>query len=302
MVVGAEVLRVGEDGLEELQGHNLLALVLDGVDAGHAYVLYDAQVGEVLLTEGHPEAGAADSGEVLHQAFQLLVVHQIRVAGTDIGIGEVLMDFEGTGGNPFAVLVVAAVLGNLADVDFGVEVGGESLAVVAGVAVDDVEGLHGREPVLGGVGGEDAGDTRVEAAAEDGGQAGLLEALAVGPLPRIFEVSLVLGLIVGGVEVVDAGAQAGVHDGEILIRQGDVDDEVGLVTLEECHDVVYVVGVDAVGADPGFVDDAGYGVAFALRARSYDDLGEHIVVLSAFVGDDGAYTATAYDNNFCHVF
>ena len=77
-----------------------------------------------------------------------------------------------------------------------VEVGGERLAVVSGIAVHDVERLHGREIVLGRVGGEHTAHTRVETAAEDGREAGFLEAFAVGPLPGVFEMSHVARFVV----------------------------------------------------------------------------------------------------------
>jgi len=46
------------------------------------------------------------------------------------------------GAPPGAVLPVPAALRDLADVDLGIEVGGERLAVAAGVRIDDVEQLQ----------------------------------------------------------------------------------------------------------------------------------------------------------------
>ena len=40
------------------------------------------------------------------------------------------MDFERTGSDPLAVLIVAAVLGDFANVDFGLKVGGKRFVVV----------------------------------------------------------------------------------------------------------------------------------------------------------------------------
>ena len=74
VVVFAEVLGVGERGFEELQGHDFCAVVVDFVDAGHADVLDYAQVGEVFLSECHPEASATDCGVVEHQRFEFFVV------------------------------------------------------------------------------------------------------------------------------------------------------------------------------------------------------------------------------------
>ncbi len=111
------------------------------------------------------------------------MIEEIAVALADVGIGEGLVYFERAGGHPFAVLIVAAVLSDLADVDFGVEIGGESLAVVTSVAVHDVEILHVGEIMLGCIGCEYTRYSRVKTAAEDGGEAGFLETLLVGPLP-----------------------------------------------------------------------------------------------------------------------
>ena len=194
------------------------------------------------------------------------MIHEVTFARPDFGIGERFVDFERTGLNPFAILVIAALLGDFADVDFGVEVGGESLAVIAGVAVDDVEVVHLLEVMLGGIGSVDAAHTWVEAAAQNGCQTSLLEAFAVGPLPAVLEVSLVAWLVVGGVEVVHAALQAGLHDGEVLIGQGEVDDQVWFVTVEQGHEFVDAVGIDLVGGDIGFANGLGHGIAFALGA------------------------------------
>lgn len=47
--------------------------------------------------------------------------------------------------------------------------------------------------------------------------------------------SLILGLVVGGVEVIDTAFQTCLHDGEILIGEGDVDADVRAVTVEKFH-------------------------------------------------------------------
>ena len=87
----------------------------------------------------------------------------------------------------------------------GIEIGGESLPVVAGVGVDDVQFVDFIEVMFGGVSGEYAGHAGVETAAEQGRNALLLEALLVGPLPGIFEFGHVFGLIIGRIHVIHAG-------------------------------------------------------------------------------------------------
>ena len=204
-VVGAQFARIGQDGFQELDGYDFMPFVVDGVDAGHADILDYPEMGQVFLAEGHPEAGAFEGGIMFYQGFQFFVVHQVGFLGSDMRVVERLVDAERVGFVPLAVFPVFAALGDFADVDFGVEVGGESLAVVAGVAVHDIQVADFIEMVLGGVGGEDAGHARVEAAAEDGGQPGFLEAVVVGPLPAVLVFGFVQGFVVGGIQIVGPG-------------------------------------------------------------------------------------------------
>ena len=61
---GAEGGRIGEQRLEELDRHDLVALEFDRIDAGHADVFQDAQVGEVVFREGHEEADTFQAFDV----------------------------------------------------------------------------------------------------------------------------------------------------------------------------------------------------------------------------------------------
>ena len=64
---------------------------------------------------------------------------EVRLAGTDIGICQGLVNLKRTGLNPFAILVVTSLLGNLADVDLGVKVSSKCLMVITGVAVYNIK-------------------------------------------------------------------------------------------------------------------------------------------------------------------
>ena len=213
---------------------------------------------------------------------------------------ERLVDLQSAGLHPLAVLPVAALLRDLADVDFGVEVGGEGLAVIAGVAVHDVQRVHLAEVVLGGIGGVHAAHAWVKTAAQDSRQTGLLKALAVSPLPTVLEVGLVARLIVGGVQIVNAAAQARLHDGQVLIGQGQVDDHVGAMALQQAHELVHVVGIHLVGADVVLADGAGHGVTLCAVARGNHDLVKHVRILGALVGAHGADATATDDNDFAH--
>ena len=94
-----------------------------------------------------------------------------------------------------------------------------------------------------GVRAEDVGDPGVEARAQERHDSSGFEALLVRPLPLVFELRLVRRLVVGGVEVVDAGFQAGVHQGQVLVGKRDVDQQVGLDPSDQRHGLRDVVGV-----------------------------------------------------------
>ena len=194
--------------------------------------------------------------------------------------------------------------------------------MVAAVAVQDVDGIDGVELVLGSVGAVGLGHARVKAAAQQGGEAGILELFLVGPLPGVVEVGgearflaalLVDGapfgvvgvfrLVVGGVHIVDAAGQAGVHDGQVLVGQGDVHDQVGLVALDQGDELVNVVRIHLGGGDFGFGDGGqffGQGVALGFGAAGDAQFGENIADLAAFLDGDTGNAAAADDKNFAH--
>jgi hypothetical protein len=103
------------------------------------------------------------------------------------------------------------------------------------------------EMVFGGMGGKNAGDAGIEAAAEYGQKALFAEAVLIGPLPAILELRLFFGFVVGRIQVVYAGFEAGVHDGEVLVRQGHVDDELRAEGADELNQFGHVLRIDRGG-------------------------------------------------------
>ena len=101
------------------------------------------------------------------------------------------------------------------------------------------------------VGGENLSDAGIEPAAENRGKTGLLELLAVRPLPGIFEVRLVRRLVIGRIEIAHAGFQTRVHDREILIRQRDVHNKIGLEIPDERDQPRHIHRIDLGGGDEG---------------------------------------------------
>ena len=173
--------------------------------------------------------------------------------------------------------------------------------VVAGIAVHDVEVVHLLEVMLGCVGRVHARHARIESAAENGGQPGLLKTLAVSPLPTVFEVCHILWLIVCSVKVVHAALQAGIHDCKVLVWQCHVNHDVGLVLLEECHKLGHAVGIHMVGDDIGLAYGPSHGITLALRARSNHYLVENIGILCTLVGYHSANASRSNNQYFAHL-
>src|SRR5690625_226776 len=69
---------------------------------------------------------------------------------------------------PLPFLPVAAIRGNLANVDLGVEVGGKGVAMIAAVGIENIDAVNFVEQVLLRVGAVNIGHAGVEAAAQGG--------------------------------------------------------------------------------------------------------------------------------------
>ena len=186
---------------------------------------------KVALAESHKEADALDIGQVFAQGLNFLVMQQVHILLADLIEVVFPLDAHGRNLDPLAVLHVAAGSGDFAQVDFGVKIGGKGIAVVAAVAVENVDRVNRVELMFGGVGAVGLRHTRVKATAQQRSQAGILKLFLVGPLPAVIEVGGkafllaallvdstpggvvgVFGFVVGGVHVVDAAGKAGVHD------------------------------------------------------------------------------------------
>ena len=103
-------------------------------------------------------------------------------------------------------------------------------------------------------------------------------------------------LVVGGVDVVHAGLEAGVHDVEVLVGQGEVQDDVRAERLDELDELGDVVGVDLCGLN-GTLQCGGELLAPGLRAAGDHDVGEDVGRLDAFVGCDGGDAARSDDQD-----
>ena len=171
--------------------------------------------------------------------------------------------------------------------------------MITGVAVHDIEVVDLVEVVFGGIGREDGRHARVETAAQDGRQTGSLETILVSPLPRILEVSLVLGFVVGRIEVVAAALETGVHDRQVLIRERHIDHDVGLEGPEEFAQLRHVVGIDLGGLYAVASDSRSNGIAFGLGSAGQHHLREDRIG-GNLLGHDRSDTSGSDNQCFTH--
>ena len=177
--------------------------------------------------------------------------------------------------------------------------------MVSGVAIHDIEHLNLIEVMLGSVCGEDAGNTWVETAAEDSAETCLLELILVSPLPRVLEVSLVLWLIVSGIHIVATASQTGIHDGEVLVRQSEVDDKLRLIAIKESLQLLNVVGIHLSRLNIHLValgmDILNQLIALFLATASNHKLGENVLVLDDLEGSHGSHATSANHKYSTHL-
>jgi hypothetical protein len=204
-------------------------------------------MGEVGLAEGHKEADSPDARDVLREGLDFLVVQKVHVPFAHAVEIVRPLDLHGPRLDPASVFPIGTRRGYLPEIDLGVKVGGKGIPVVAAVAVQDVDFLDRVEMVLPGIGAEHARDAGVKAAAQEGGDAFFTEFLPIGPLPGVIKVRGkarlaaalfinrppgrvvgVLRLVVRRVQIAHPAREAGVHDREILIRQGKMHHEIRL--------------------------------------------------------------------------
>ena len=74
--------------------------------------------------------------------------------------------------------------------------------------VNNIDIVNFIQVMLLDVGAEHTGHTGIKTGTQKCHQPGLLEAVVIGPLPLVFELRLILGLVIRGVEVVRASFKA----------------------------------------------------------------------------------------------
>nr|GFC89778.1 hypothetical protein [Tanacetum cinerariifolium] len=166
--------RVRQHGLDHLERHHLQTFGGgDRLLGKQAEVLQHREHIDVVLAEAHPEAHVGHV-EVLRQRVHFIVAGQVQVLRADHRQVVGALDLEHAVAGPLAVLPAPDLPGELAKVDFRVEVGGEILAVGTGIDVENVDRINAVEMVLLRERGIGIDHARVETDAKDRGDVLLL--------------------------------------------------------------------------------------------------------------------------------
>ena len=104
---------------------------------------------------------------------------------------KVIFPFDAHGRDfyPVAVLPVRAGCGNLTEIDFRVKVGGERIAVIAAVAVQNIDGIDLIEKMFLSICAVSLSNARVKTGTEKSSQTCFFKFFFVCPLPGIIKVS-----------------------------------------------------------------------------------------------------------------
>lgn len=229
------------------------------------------------------------------------MIHAVNFKAADaFGASEALVFRHRGGLDEIAIFEVAAGCGHFADVDFWIEIGGESMAVIAAVDVDDIERVDFIKVMLQRPGSENIRHTGIEAGTEQCREPCLGEFFLIGPLPRVFEFCHIGGLVVGGIEVIDAGGKTSVHEGQILVREGDVEKKIGLERVQVSGGGGDIIGIErggGYGHAGAFENRSGDGIALGFGAGGESDFCENGGDLGAFVSDHATDSARSDDEN-----
>ena len=121
----------------------------------------------------------------------------------------------------------------------------------------------------------------------------------VGPLPAILELGLVDRFIVGGIQIIDARFQARIHDRQILIRQGDIEHQIGLVFFDQRHHLRHIVRIHLLGGNRPRQCRRN-GIALGLGPAGQNDLVKDLRHLRTFMHHHIADPAGTDNQYFCH--
>ena len=167
--------------------------------------------------------------------------------------------------------------------------------MVTGIAVKDIDVVNLIKVMLQGIGTEHACYPRVKAGAQQRRNACLFELLPISPLPLVLKLCRILRLIVGSVHIAYLALQAGIHDGQVLIRQCQIQHHIRLHPFDEGYQLLHAVGIHLGRGDFALAPLQLFlqGIALADSTAGDADFLKGIAVLHALVNCHAGHAAAA---------
>ena len=121
-------------------------------------------MGQIALSEGHEETDPFDARDIQGKAFDFLMMEQVHIFLAYFCKLILSLDLHGFCLYPVTVLPVGAFGRNFTDVDLRIEIGSKGIAVVAAVAVQDVNVIDLVKFMFQSIRGKHSCNPRVKAA------------------------------------------------------------------------------------------------------------------------------------------
>ena len=142
------------------------------------------------------------------------------------------MNLKWPGSYPFTILIITSVLGDFTDINFRIEISGKRFMMITCITVYDVQILNFVEIMFSCICRIDSTYTRIKTTTQDSCQPGFFETIVVSPLPAIFKMSFIFGLIVRSIQIVHSSFQTSFHNGQVLIGEGNIDNHFRFEVIE----------------------------------------------------------------------
>ena len=203
---------------------------------------------EVALSKCHEKSYSLNLREVSSQSLDLLVMKKVHILLANLREIINSLDLHRFCLNPFSILHIASVCGNLTKIDLRIEVCCKRISMVAAVAIKNIDSIYLIKIVFLSICSKHACNTRIKACSEKRGKSCFLESVFISPLPAVIKIcgkALLLAallidlaplrivsifrLIVCCIDIIYLTLKAGIHDSKILIWKCNVKYSIRLI-------------------------------------------------------------------------
>ena len=218
---------------------------------------------------------------------------------------------------PMAIFPVRTVRRHFTQIDLRIKIGGKRIAMVAAIAVENINCLDLIKIMFQCISGKDTGDTRIKAASEKCRDACFFKLFLISPLPGIVKICrksglfaaffidftplFVIGifrLIIGGINIIHLACQTRIHDRQILIRQCHIQNGIRLIRLDQCDQFFHMICIHLCCCDLCFrciLQFFFQVITLCLCSAGNADFRKCFAVLTAFVDRNSCNSAASDD-------